>query len=222
MALQTSGAISLLNLQTEFGGANPIGLNEYYRGGAYVPNISQNNNVPTGGSIALSNFYGATAYIPPNIDTSFLTPNPPPGWMRYRVTDGVNTITGVAFGNPTYNFSTQVGRKLVITIHAADDDNSGGQDLVRALIQTGGGSTTIDQNSVLTVGCTASALLQSTITTAGQILHTVFGNPDRGDRIQISIRVDVNSLMMGRYIYLVYNDDPGDDDFFTGVSVRLI
>lgn len=37
MSLQTSGAISLSNLQTEFGGSNPIGLNEYYRNGSYVP-----------------------------------------------------------------------------------------------------------------------------------------------------------------------------------------
>ena len=35
--LQTSGAISLGNLQTQLGGANPISISEYYRGGAYVP-----------------------------------------------------------------------------------------------------------------------------------------------------------------------------------------
>ena len=37
MALQTSGAISLSQVQGEFGGANPISMSEYYRGGAYVP-----------------------------------------------------------------------------------------------------------------------------------------------------------------------------------------
>ena len=37
MALQTSGAISLLNLQNEFGGSNPINISEYYRGGGLVP-----------------------------------------------------------------------------------------------------------------------------------------------------------------------------------------
>ena len=37
MALQTSGAISLLNLQNEFGGSNPINISEYYRGGGRVP-----------------------------------------------------------------------------------------------------------------------------------------------------------------------------------------
>jgi hypothetical protein len=37
MALQTTGEISLANLQTVFGGANPISLSEYYKGGVYVP-----------------------------------------------------------------------------------------------------------------------------------------------------------------------------------------
>ena len=37
MALQTSGVIDFGQLQSEFGGSNPIGINEYYRGGANVP-----------------------------------------------------------------------------------------------------------------------------------------------------------------------------------------
>ena len=37
MALQTSGVISFSQMQTEFGGANPIGFNEYYKNGSYVP-----------------------------------------------------------------------------------------------------------------------------------------------------------------------------------------
>ncbi len=60
MALQTSGPISLLDIQNEFGGPTPIVITNYYRGGSYVQNISTNNNVPTSGPIALTNFYGAT------------------------------------------------------------------------------------------------------------------------------------------------------------------
>ena len=37
MALQTTGAISFSQMQTEFGGANPISLSEYYKNGSYVP-----------------------------------------------------------------------------------------------------------------------------------------------------------------------------------------
>lgn len=35
--LQSSGAISLANLQTTMGGANPISMSEYYLNGVYVP-----------------------------------------------------------------------------------------------------------------------------------------------------------------------------------------
>lgn len=57
MALPSSGAISLSQLQTEFGGANPISMSEYYRGGSYT--TSNNTNVPTSGAISLNNFYSA-------------------------------------------------------------------------------------------------------------------------------------------------------------------
>ena len=51
--------ISLSQIQTEFCGSDPIALaGEYYRGGAYV--TQNNTNVPTSGTISLSNFYGAT------------------------------------------------------------------------------------------------------------------------------------------------------------------
>jgi hypothetical protein len=57
MALPSSGTITLAQIQTEFGGVNPIGLSEYYRGGGLTtPN---NTGVPTSGAISLSNFYGA-------------------------------------------------------------------------------------------------------------------------------------------------------------------
>lgn len=61
MTLQSSGAITLANLQTEFGGSNPISLGEYYRNGAYVP--SSATGVPASGAISLSNFYGASNIV---------------------------------------------------------------------------------------------------------------------------------------------------------------
>jgi hypothetical protein len=60
MAIPASGTLTFAQIQTEFGGSNPIGLNEYYRGGAYVPNIPANSAIPTSGAIALSNFYNST------------------------------------------------------------------------------------------------------------------------------------------------------------------
>lgn len=56
MAIQASGAITLQDIEDEFGGTGSISLSEYYRGGAVTSN---NTSVPTSGTISLSNFYGA-------------------------------------------------------------------------------------------------------------------------------------------------------------------
>tara|TARA_R110000823_G_scaffold234556_2_gene360772 strand:- start:663 stop:1460 length:798 start_codon:yes stop_codon:yes gene_type:complete len=61
--LPSSGPLSLLNIQEEFLGSNPIGLSEYYRGGALVPNSSSTTTIPTSGTIAVSNFYGTRRRI---------------------------------------------------------------------------------------------------------------------------------------------------------------
>jgi len=68
VALQTSGPISLGNVQTEFGGTNPIAMSEYYAGGANVPSGATGTNgaVPSSGTISVSKFYGTvkTAFSP--------------------------------------------------------------------------------------------------------------------------------------------------------------
>jgi dTDP-4-dehydrorhamnose reductase len=52
--------ISLGQIQTEFGGSDPIALaGEYYRGGSYVSG-KYNESIPTSGALSLSNFYGKT------------------------------------------------------------------------------------------------------------------------------------------------------------------
>ena len=58
MALQSSGTITLAQIQAELGGSNPISLSEYYRNGSHV--TSNNTSVPTSGAISMSNFYGAS------------------------------------------------------------------------------------------------------------------------------------------------------------------
>ena len=56
MALQgNNNPISLSDIQTEFGGINPIGMSEYYRDGLYT--TYNNTGVPTSGEIAMSDFY---------------------------------------------------------------------------------------------------------------------------------------------------------------------
>lgn len=58
MPLPTSGQIAISDLRNEFGDTpGDDGLNEYYRGGAYVS--WNNSNVPTSGQISLNDFRGA-------------------------------------------------------------------------------------------------------------------------------------------------------------------
>jgi len=59
MAIPLTGPISLADIQAEFGGSVPVSLSNYYKGGAYVLNTDYAPNVPTSGTISLSDFYGA-------------------------------------------------------------------------------------------------------------------------------------------------------------------
>ena len=63
MALQGTGLITLEDVADEFDDAGPHSLSEFYRGGAEVPEATENANVPTSGEISLSDFYGATKRI---------------------------------------------------------------------------------------------------------------------------------------------------------------
>ena len=61
MALPGSGAISIGQIATEFGGGAPHSLSEYYRGGSLVPNgPAANNSIATSGAINMNGFHGAT------------------------------------------------------------------------------------------------------------------------------------------------------------------
>jgi hypothetical protein len=61
MALPSSGAISLSNIQTEFGGSNPIALSEYYQGGSIIGAGVFPNTIPASGAIQLDDFYSTEA-----------------------------------------------------------------------------------------------------------------------------------------------------------------
>jgi hypothetical protein len=78
MTVVTSGAISLLAIQNEFGGGAPIGINEYYRGGLNVNSsvaagtgsfstaplsATSPSQIPASGTIQLSQFYGTQSTI---------------------------------------------------------------------------------------------------------------------------------------------------------------
>lgn len=65
MALPSSGAISLANIQTEFGGSNPISISEYY---------GKASGIPSSGTISFSQFRGKSNYTA--ISNVSASPNP--------------------------------------------------------------------------------------------------------------------------------------------------
>ena len=57
---KTSGAIAMSEIQTEFGGSNPISMSEYYGDGSYVSDGAADgdgNAIPESGAISISHFY---------------------------------------------------------------------------------------------------------------------------------------------------------------------
>jgi hypothetical protein len=87
MALPSSGPLSLADIQTEFGGSNPISLSEYYAGGGLVPpgTTGTYGAVPSSGEISIRNFYGTAASGPLAITIS-------PSSL-YNIFSGTGTVT---------------------------------------------------------------------------------------------------------------------------------
>ena len=71
MALQSSGAISIKNVQDEFSptggtGASGIKFSEYYRNGSIIASDVVGGSIPNNGSISLSQFRGCLLYTSPS------------------------------------------------------------------------------------------------------------------------------------------------------------
>ena len=110
MALPASGTILIGEIQAEFGGPNPARLSNYYKGGQYVDVYDNAPNVPTSGTIKLSDFYGASAYTPTpqtvtlaNGDT-FVVPSTSVGQLTLTAISGAGGTGGndVSPGYPGY------------------------------------------------------------------------------------------------------------------------
>jgi hypothetical protein len=88
MTLPASGPLTFSDIQTEFGGTNPIALGEYYAGGGLVPAGTSGTYgaVPSSGALSVQNFYGTTAFTPVYIEEVFST-------YLYTGTGSAQTIT---------------------------------------------------------------------------------------------------------------------------------
>ena len=123
MALQSSGAISIANIATEFGGSQPHALNEYYRNGGLV--TSNNTSVPTSGQIDLADFYGAVKEI-----SSFVT------------TNTTNRNASTIFGS---NFTANIPKRLVI--NSGVEVGASNLSNYAVLVPSGMGGSLIIQNA---------------------------------------------------------------------------
>ena len=110
MALQSSGAITLAQIQTEFGGSNPISISEYYRLGSYV--TSNNTNIPTSGTISMNQFYSGDL-----------------------LTAGSQT-----FSSGNSNFTIPSHNQMTIVVHGGGGGGQGGYGYYHEKGGAGGGS----------------------------------------------------------------------------------
>lgn len=112
MALPTSGPLSLSDIQTEFGGSNPISLSEYYAGGAYVlaGTTGTYGAVPSSGAISIQNFYGTTAAL----DTQTVTVGT--YIDKYNYASGYSTFLGIGAVSDG-SFNPKGGAAIQVLMH---------------------------------------------------------------------------------------------------------
>lgn len=123
MVLPVSGLITLSDIQTEFGGANPIALNEYYRGGTYVPTGVYTNTIPTSGAISLQNFQGTR-----NVFTATISANTTSldalAYVNSLGWNGTSAIE-IIISSGVYVYSTSTSLAALYNIPTCTINNSG-------------------------------------------------------------------------------------------------
>jgi hypothetical protein len=176
MTLPSSGPLTILQIQGEFGGTEPIGLNEYYRGGAYV--TSNNTTVPTSGTISVGNLYGTTrrSIVPLTISSPTYNydvyANRGPGYIAGISNLNVTVAPGVVVGSTsTGSYAMLVpssfspGDSITITNNGVIEGMGGNGGDSQFAAQSGGNPgtnagnalyinypTTIQNNSVIAGG----------------------------------------------------------------------
>ena len=95
MTLPLERPLSIKDLETEFTAPPGTPLSEFLKGGTYVPDNTENVNVPTALPLALTDFYGAAATVPV---VEYL-PRDPAGNMALLEVPGPLVTEGHNFGS---------------------------------------------------------------------------------------------------------------------------
>ena len=100
MTLQASGAISLYEIQNEFGGSDPISLSEYYKNGSYVdPSLNFAIN-----TLNWSNSNQVIRYNSSNTYTFIWGGTVVVQATGSNTSSGLDYVTGTASGHTIYRY----------------------------------------------------------------------------------------------------------------------
>lgn len=132
--------IDFAEIQSEFGGSNPISLSEYYKGGGLVANTDTAPNIPASGVISLSNFAGAQQV--PVLDFIVAGGGGGGGNFTGGGSGAVLYKTGQAFPKGTYTFTIGAGGTYPSRPSTIDGDGTRVYS-VSGINGNSGGTTTI-------------------------------------------------------------------------------
>jgi len=169
MTLPTSGPLSLNDIQTEFGGANPIGINEYYAGGSLVPAGTSGTYgaVPSSGAISIQNFYGTASVVYKYVEDMFASYAYTGTGATQTITNGIDVINQYYYSNiffkqrtatsdsylvgaPDYFLSTNTTSSGATITNAVTAFTTSGFTLGSSTVTNGSGSSYISSTFVQT------------------------------------------------------------------------
>lgn len=185
MVLPTAyNPISLGQVQTEFTGTNPIGINEYYRGGGYT--TQNNTNVPTSGTISLADFYSAYRQV---INT---------GGLLHIFNDDVDNTGQPAYfegyGYVNANEHVLVQPTGPVTFGIFNPESEGGNASNRADNQINA-----EGKWFLTIspGDSVIGTIEEMITEVNKYYTVTWNTPFPSNQYQLTITIDINMSASG-------------------------
>lgn len=140
MVLQNSGPISLLDIQNEFGGVNPISISEYYGSGG----------APSSGIISLADFYGRGAeFIVEIWGRGFSN-------QQFTANGGGSSITVINGGGGYTRLSMKIPSSYTLQIRpiyyaggtSTNTETTDGSTTVNTVPNTGGAAAGIGINDI--------------------------------------------------------------------------
>ncbi len=138
MPVTSSGAITLQDIQDEFGGSHPIGINEYYG----------SDTVPTSGTISLDDFYGTQNAFAFTVSTQYTTPQNVQSVALAAGWDGSKPIVMTIASNSGFHSNSVSSPALNVNVDNTVIINNGWIAGKGDRNQNGGDALDINANSV--------------------------------------------------------------------------